>query len=322
MHVVFVGHRCCDHSPSSGYDQVCALVPEAGWLDGRALEAGRLEWIREPGDGRLAGSEVFHVFYGDCSGKHLPALIRAKFADASIVSSVHQPVVRLRADEAAWAAVEASDRLITVSAVQADELRQLGIRQPIHAIPHGVWTKVFRAETSPPAGNFVLIVGSYLRDWAAARYVINALSTAGVRSVALGAGAREHLSTPDVMVEGLARVSEDELVRLYQSAAAVFLPFLEATASNALLEAMAAGCPVVCPHRPSLVHEYLGDDVDTFPAGSLDVAVARLQHYVGNPAARDARSRTLAQRAERFDWNVLAPRYDAVYADAAARVQA
>lgn len=324
MDVVFVGHRCCDHSPSSGYDQVCALVPEAGWLDGRALEQGRLEWLREPRDSGLAGSPVFHVFYGDCSGKRLPALLRARFPDASIVSSVHQPVARMRADAAAWAAVAASDVLITVSDVQGDELRRLGVPQPIHAIPHGVWREVFRSATSSAASDFVLIVGSYLRDWAAAKHVIGGLAKGGIRSIALGAGSRDHLSTPDVTVEGLARVPEDELVRLYHRAAAVFLPFLEATASNALLEAMAAGCPIVCPAMPSLVHEYLGDDLDTFPPGRHDLAVARLQHYVHDPAARAARSRTLAQRSERFDWAALAPRYHAAYAHAraAARVQA
>jgi glycosyltransferase involved in cell wall biosynthesis len=317
MNLVFVGHRCCDHSPSSGYDQVCALFPESGWLDGRALEIGRVEWIREPAGDVSAELRVFHVFYGDCSGKRLPAMLRSRFPEAAIVSSVHQPVDRMRADETAWAAVAESDAIITVAKQQAHDLSTFGLSAPVYAIAHGVWTKVFRPSAPSADGKYVLLVGSYLRDWAAAKYVIGELARAGVRCVALGAAARDQLAGENVPVEGLRRVAEQELVTLYHGAAAVFLPFLEATASNALLEAMAAGCPVVCPNLPSLVTEYLGDDIDAFPVGSLDIAVRRLVHYVGNAADRAARSHVLMTRAQRFDWASLEPLYRTVYSRAA-----
>jgi len=73
---------------------------------------------------------------------------------------------------------------------------------------------------------------------------------------------------------------------LYAESAAVFLPFLEATASNALLEAMAAGCPVVCPRLTSLVEQYLREDGDCFPAGRYDIAVTRCER-LDHPAEPD-----------------------------------
>jgi glycosyltransferase involved in cell wall biosynthesis len=322
MDVVFVGHRCCDHSPSSGYDQVCALFPESGWLDGRALEDGHLEWLRESKSSATIERAVFHVFYGDCSGKQLPALLRARFPEAVVVSSAHQPVCRLQADEPALAALKASDAIITVSDLQAHELSQAGVLAPIRSIPHGVWTNVFCASGSDRRREHVLIVGSFLRDWSAAKYVIRELARTQVRCIALGAGSRDHLARADVLVDGLQRVSEAELINLYGRAAAVFLPFLEATASNALLEAMAVGCPVVCPRIPSLVDEYLGDDVDAFPADRLDIAVRRLLHYVRHPQDRESRSRTLTARAQRFDWSRLKPQYQAVYERAAVSASA
>jgi glycosyltransferase involved in cell wall biosynthesis len=320
MDLVFVGDRCDDHSPSSGYDQVCSLFPAAGWLSGRALVDGTLRWLREPSAGHSHGPRVYHVIYGDCSGKALPALLRQRFPRAALIASAHQPAARLRDDDSACAALRGSDGIVAVSSVQAGELRELGFAAPIHSIPHGVWTDVFRppsAQQSMGSRREVLIVGSFLRDWDGARQVIEGLAGAGIRCTALGAGARKNWSADRATVEVPPRVSESELAAKYHQSAVVFLPFLQATASNSLLEAMAAGCPVVCPRLPSLVEDYLPDDSDCFEPGRYDVALSRLLHYVRDPAAREAKSRTLIARAARFDWAGLRESYAAAYEDVA-----
>lgn len=313
--LTFVGDRCCDHSPSSGYDQLCSLFPDAGWLSGFELEAGRLTWHRTGLLTDVHATRIFHVIYGDCSGKSLPTLLRSRFPAAKIISSVHKPVAHMRADKAAWDAVTASDAIITVSEVQAGELEATGLDTPIYAIPHGVWTEVFqvpRARTKQPRRH-VLLVGSFLRDWAGANQVVRRLARQGVRSIVLGASARDNVEVNHSCVEIPPRVPEARLASLYERAAAVFLPFLAATASNALLEAMAAGAPVICPHLPSLVDEYLGDDEDAFATGRYDVAAARLLHYVRNPADREAKRRQLMSRVARFDWSRLKQRFSAIY---------
>lgn len=321
MDLVFVGDRCCDHSPSSGYDQICSLFPDSGWLSGRALEAGCMTWHREPPTSNERGIRVFHVIYGDCSGKPLPALLRERFPRALIISSVHQPIRSLAADAPALAALRASDAMIAVSEIQRREMADLGLQGAVYAVPHGVWTHVFRppvAANGAPRRD-VLFVGSFLRDWDEAKRVAAELGQAGVRPIALGAGPRQHLAGCDLPIEVAPRVSEEELVHMYHRAAAIFLPFLAATASNALLEAMAAGCPVVCRRLPSLIDEYLGDDSNSYEAGQYEVAAARLLHYVNNPSAREAKSRELMARATQFDWSRIKDRYAAVYEEVVAR---
>jgi glycosyltransferase involved in cell wall biosynthesis len=315
MELVFIGDRCCDHSPSSGYDQLCSLFPDAGWLSGRKFPEGQMEWLRDPSQGALRGPQIFHVIYGDCSGKALPEIVRQRFPEAKIVSSIHQPVSRLKADRQACSALAASDAIVTVSETQARELAGLRLAAPIHAIPHGVWTRAFHPEFDSPGQHYrndVLLVGSFLRDWDGAKEVVEALARDGVHSIAIGAGTREHLAGGEDHVEVLSRVSEAELVEMYRASAVLFLPFLAATASNALLEAMSAGCPVVCPRLPSLV-EYLGDELDCFDEGRYDLACARILHYVRNPSARHAKGRDLRMRASQFDWAHLKQRYEAIY---------
>ncbi|GGW85965.1 glycosyltransferase family 4 protein [Streptomyces galilaeus] len=321
MNLVFVGHRCCDHSPSSGYDQICSLFPEAGWLSGPDLAAGQLTWFREPSDGNTsltaASHQIFHVFYGDCSGSALPVVLRARFPQATIVSTVHQPASRLVGDEAARASLNAADGIITVSETQARELARFELTASIHAVPHGVWTKAFRPSLplAQDARDNVLFVGNYLRDWNATKHIVEMLAVAGVRSVVVGSAAPDRLKTRDPLIEMAPRVSEAELAMLYDRAAALVLPVLDATASNAVLESMAAGCPVICPRLPSLTDEYLGDGSDAYEQSRYDVAVSHALRYVGHPERRAARSRLLMKRAESFDWSRLLPLFTAIYRD-------
>ncbi len=315
MSVVFVGDRCDDHSPSSGYDQLCTLFPEAGWLSGRALAAGDLSWIRLPAQPGDLSQALFHVFYGDCSGSALPAILRKRWPHATIVSTAHQPVSRLLADEAVLESLSTVDAIITVCREQARGLAGLGLTAAVHEVPHGVWTATFHPAPGdePDGRDTVLLVGTYLRDWRLSGQVTDRLARSGVRSVVLGSSAAERLAVDHPLVELSPRLPEAELARRYNRSAALFLPVLDATASNALLEAMAAGCPVVCSYLPSLVEEYLGDDSDAFEPGSCDAAVDRLLPYVTDSAHRAARSPMLIRRAQNYDWAHLRPRYAQIY---------
>jgi glycosyltransferase involved in cell wall biosynthesis len=322
MNLVFAGHRCCDHSPSSGYDQVCALFPDAGWLHGPDLAAGRLSWHRRPTEPADLSRALFHVFYGDCSGSPLPAILRERFPRATIVSTIHQPIARLRADPAGWAALHAVDGIITVARTQAAELAGGGLTASVHHVPHGVWTRVFRPARPPHPGprDHVLLVGNYLRDWAGTQYVVDQLAAVGVRSVVLGSAAATRLMLSNPLVRIAERVSEADLAARYDRAAALVLPVIDATASNALLEAMSAGCPVICPDLPSLADEYLGHDSDTYQPGRHDQAVTRALNYIREPARRSATSRVLMERAGLFDWARLRPQLADTYGKIVRRV--
>lgn len=312
--LVFVGDRCCDHSPSSGYDQICSIFPQAGWLSGRRLIEGDVVWHRRPERGDGCSRSVFHVFYGDCSGSALPGIIRARFPDATVVLTVHQPVSRMLGDRAAMAALRAADGILTVSETQAREIAELGLAASVRAVPHGVWTQAFRpALPSRAERHEVLFVGNYLRDWSATTRLVDMLAGAGLRSRIVGTNAPGHLFDGREFVSVAARLTERELADTYHRSAALLMPVHDATASNALLEAMSAGCPVVCSASPALVDEYVGDRVDAFGDGEHDVAVARLLRYVGEPRRREARSRTLMRRVQRFDWSNLAARYARAY---------
>lgn len=318
--LVFVGDRCCDHSASSGYDQLCAVFPDAGWLSERALAAGEERWHRLPASLVLPTRPLFHIIYGDFSPA--PALLRQRFPDAAIIATLHRPIARVLADKAGREVVRSADLLITVSATQVAALARAGtpVGGPVQVVPHGVRFAAFASSTYDNEGvpkDGILLVGNHLRDWDLAIRVVESLAEIGITSTVLGAQDAVARVQLQPIARVLPRVPEATLVRLYREAGALFLPVRDATASNALLEAMAAGCPIVCPDLPSLVDEYLGDRFDTFPTGRADLAIDRLVNYVTDSRARESRSAVLMARAASLDWTRLRDRYLDIYRAAA-----
>lgn len=163
----------------------------------------------------------------------------------------------------------------------------------------------------------MLLVGNYLRDWGLAKDVVSAVTRRGFRSVVLGSAVPPRIFNGNDLVRVADRVTEPELVDLYDTSAAMFLPVLAATASNAVLEAMAAGCPVVCPSFASLVDDYLGSRDDAFDPRDPARAVDLLLGYATRPDVRERTSRRLTRRVAMFDWIALRPRFAAVYARSA-----
>jgi len=128
----------------------------------------------------------------------------------------------------------------------------------------------------------------------------------GLRLVCTGGGTFP--SAPDG-VEIRGHVSDDELVRLYRTAAALVFPSLYEGFGQPPLEAMACGCPVACSTAGALP-EIVGDAARLFdPLDAEAIADA-----VGDVLAAPAHwaERGLA-RAAAFSWDETARQTEVVY---------
>jgi len=115
-------------------------------------------------------------------------------------------------------------------------------------------------------------------------------------------------------VRSFGRVSREELVHLYRTAAALVFPSLYEGFGQPPLEAMACGCPVACSNAASLP-EVVGDAARLFDATSIEEMVAAVENVLSDPATWRQRG---LERARAFTWEATARAHDAVYRELAA----
>jgi glycosyltransferase involved in cell wall biosynthesis len=118
------------------------------------------------------------------------------------------------------------------------------------------------------------------------------------------------LRLSNVRLEGA--VGRDDLAPFYQRATAVLMPSSHEGLPLVMLEAMAAGAPVVCTALPELV-ETGGDAVVTVRRGTAEDLVGPIRSLLNDPARRDRLSVAARQRATRYAWPAVVDAVDELY---------
>ena len=208
------------------------------------------------------------------------------------------------------------DHFITVSGCQTESLLQNGIpRDKISVVPHGVDTDHFRPHPELRGGRFrVVSIGSWRRDFACMEKVFRRLGAQGdVESVCLieqrwrerWAGI-PNLRLPD-------RVSDEELLHLYQSADALLMCAEASTANNALVEALACGLPVVGAEVGG-VKEYVTEAAGLFfQKGDAAAAVDALRQIKEDKELAQRLSEGARARGKELDWRLVSAQIRKIY---------
>ncbi|MFV0446289.1 MAG: glycosyltransferase [Planctomycetaceae bacterium] len=107
----------------------------------------------------------------------------------------------------------------------------------------------------------------------------------------------------------------DDIPSILKGSTACVLPSRWEGLPNVVLEAMAAGCPVVATDvegtRELVEHDVTGRLI---PAGATDALTAEIRWVLDHPAAAQQQSKS-AQRvvSTRFTWNIVVAEYDQLY---------
>jgi len=249
-------------------------------------------------------------------------------------------------------AVRRMDRLVAITQTVSDCYRELGADESkIVEIPNGVSIERFskqsgRAETRKKLGLqdgelLILTVGRYhhKKGFDIIPAVAAGLKEKGIRFTWLVVGSGSDALSGEIERRGMqecvlcqpgigvvdAKDSTEgfelppaELVSLYQAADIFALPSLLETFGRVLIEAMAAGVPVVTTDAPGC-RDVVEKDVTGLvaPAGDADAFSGALLQLAEDAALREKLAARARAAVRRYDWDTVVDAYEKLYAELA-----
>ena len=136
---------------------------------------------------------------------------------------------------------------IAVGKNQVDYIKNNFKIDEVAYIPHGIDTNFFIPKIHKYKQPTLLFVGMHLRDFEAFNYTIPILFEK-IKNLKVQVVINKyflHLIKPQSFIEVFTDLDDVELREKYQEASLLYLPMIDSTACNSILEAMACGLPII-----------------------------------------------------------------------------
>ena len=345
--ILWIRERFSHMGSHSGYDQICEAIARVQadncvsvWRDtSKPLFKGSRRILS-----RLSRNAKLSPYYDLTSTfsevtaiwkcfRHKPKLLHITYIENNLgilpnyspylslklISTVHQPTSWWRLRHPHPQSIASLDFLIVLASREVSYFEQF-LPGRVHFIPHGVDTEFFRPRIDSPIHNPTyeyprcVFAGSWLRDIPTLIQVVDKVLARNPSihfDIILPRNKRNDASLYRIarynQVFWHANISDEQLRDIYQRASLLFLPLLDCTANNALLEAMACGLPIVSNNVGGLPDYTMPTFANLVPVGDVDGFTNTILKLVDDPQERQSRGSAARLFAEQnFSWNQIA----------------
>lgn len=273
---------------------------------------------------RAGHGDVVHFLMAEFGSPRHPRWFNHR--GAKLVGTFHCSLRRLPRVLARYRCLFGFDRISVMSKTQIPFFVEQGYpADRIDVTFHGVDTDYFHPGSAEvrAAGRDrtlrLLLVGSTERDHVFAAAVMKRLSGAPVRLDVLTAP--QHLACYEGLdqVHPLSNLSNAQLIEAYQAADLLFMPLMDCTSNNVILEAMACGTPVMV-NRTGGIPEYVDPACNfVFDEKHAETWADAVAGLAADLDALAARRSAVRQWAKTLDWRQVKSMYVSLYDKALAQ---
>ncbi len=260
--------------------------------------------------------DIVHYLDGEHSAQFLPLVLkRLGIRTPRFIGTFHQPS-DLLSSLLAKEVIQKLDLITVVSPDQISFFRKYADAQKIRLILHGVDTDYFSPGPYPKSNQFFkcITVGHYLRDFSAIKKVARKLSGYSQIEFHLVSGFVQGLDQlPNVKVHR--HVNDSDLLQLYRDSHILFLPLIQSTANNSLLEGIACGLPVVSTMLNSVKSYVPGIEAVLIMDNDSGLLADSIINLFENPETRLKMGEAARARAKQLSWQKIGPKYEVLYSE-------
>lgn len=169
------------------------------------------------------------------------------FKNARFTATFHKPPEILKTSISHASHLKKLKGALAVGSNQVDFLKEWLQLEKVIYIPHGVDTRFFVPDASKRKENNLLFVGQHLRDFDTFNRCIPGIADkiTGLKVNVVIHPAYINKIKPHPSISQFTEVNDEALRNFYNEATLLFLPMLDVTACNSILEALACGLPIV-----------------------------------------------------------------------------
>ena len=328
MNIFLIHHRSPHHAENSGYGRLIDFI-EAKVIYGRTKFPFRIAKIiaglysKNKGNYNVGSvlktvelyrllqkhkneKNVVHFLNGERDIRHL-GFFKKKFPNTKFCATFHKPPEILKQTISNPVALQQLDAAIAVGDNQVNFLKEWLRLENIIYIPHGVDTQFFKPDFTKKKENSLLFVGQHLRNFDMLNATIPVLAESIKKlkiHVVLHPAYRSKVKLHRC-VSVHTHVTDYQLRGFYQEATALYLPMLDSTACNSILEAMACGLPIITS-KIGGNEDYLKDTSNVLiTSDTLEMYVDVIKQVIENPTRLKRMGCSSRKKAIAINWQFI-----------------